>query len=109
MTRATLDIEFTRGDDVVRLFSWQDDNGDTIDTTGRTYAAQIRTNPDAPADWVFTPSLDGAAGQLTLTMAAAITATIPPGRQYWDIEETIDGVKSTVFGGRATVWPDVTR
>jgi hypothetical protein len=80
-----------------------------IVTTGRTYAAQIRTDPDSFADWVFTPTVTGAAGQLTLTMLAAVSSTVPPGRWYWDLEETIAGVKDTVLAGRVTVRPDVTR
>lgn len=109
MSRVERDLEFTRGDDVSETFHWQDGAGTTINITGRTYAAQIRKDPDATAYWSFTPTVSGAAGNLTLTMLTAVTTTIPPGRWYWDLQETISGLKNTVMAGRVTVWADTTR
>jgi hypothetical protein len=109
MTRPVADLELTRGDDVTRTFAWRDANGDPIPLTGRTFRAQIRTQPQAGTAYPFVVDVDEAAGVVTLTMAKTVTAAIPSGRAWWDIEQTVGGQTTTPFGGRVTVYPDVTR
>lgn len=109
MTRPDAPLEITRGDDITRVFIWHDNVGAIINLTGRTYRAQIRTSPAAAVSYPFVCTVNGSAGTVTFTMARTVTATIPTGQAWWDVEETVSGQATTVFGGRVTVYADVTR
>lgn len=109
---ADQDLTITRGDTetlVVTITS--DDNGTPINITGRTYRAQIRSSQDATTVKAsFTCVVtNGAAGQVTCTLSAADSATLPVGIAFWDLEENASGVISTILSGTVTVLADVTR
>ena len=109
---ADQDLTITRGDTetiVVTLTS--DDNGTPINITGRTYRAQIRQSQDATTIKAsFTCAItNAAAGQVTCTLSATDSATLPVGIAYWDFEENASGVVTTILSGNVTVVADVTR
>lgn len=109
---ADQDLTITRGDTetlVINLTS--DDDGTPINITGRTYRAQIRQSQDSTTIKAsFTCVLSNAAsGQVTCTLAAADSATLPVGKAYWDLEENASGVITTILSGNVTVTADVTR
>ena len=89
----------------------------TIDAVGvtdicdRTYRMQLRrskgqTNPDATCDVSLADCLDN---QVLFTIEEAVTATLLPGRYFFDVEETIDGHARTIVSGVVPVQRDVTR
>ncbi len=87
------------------------DGSTPVNITGRTYAAQLRTNPDistvsATATCTVT---DGANGVMTVVFSATSTALLSPGNYYWDLQETNGTVVTTVLAGTVVVLADVTR
>lgn len=87
-----------------------DENGNVVDLTGWTVAAQMRKHYTSSSFFSFVANTTGAAGQVTLTMNAATTATITSGRYVYDCELTSTAnVVSRLIEGIVTVTPQVTR
>lgn len=108
---ADQDLTITRGDTETLVVTITSDGSTPINITGRTYRAQIRSSQDSTtikASFTCTVS-NGAAGQVTCTLSAADSATLPVGIAFWDLEETASGVVSTILAGNVTVIADVTR
>lgn len=107
-------IEIIRGDDYSHVVTLATRSGTTvtpINITGRTYMAQLRkaksqTLPTATFTCVVT---NGAAGEVTITMAHAITAFIDPGCYYWALQQDAGGILNTILAGKADVVTDSTR
>lgn len=108
---ADQDLTITRGDTETLVVTITSDGTTPINITGRTYRAQIRASQDSTtikASFTCTVS-NGAAGQVTCTLSATDSATLPVGIAYWDLEENASGVVSTILSGNVTVIADVTR
>ena len=108
---ADQDLTITRGDTETIVVTITSDGSTPIDITGRTYLAQIRTSPDnTTVKASFTCTVTSAAnGQVTCTLSATDSATLPVGIAYWDLQETASGVVSTILSGNVTVLADVSR
>lgn len=108
---ADQDLTITRGDTETIVVTITSDGSTPINITGRTYLAQIRTSPDnTTVKAAFTCTVtDGANGQVTCTLSATNSATLPVGIAYWDLQETASGVVSTILSGNVTVLADVSR
>jgi DUF4097 and DUF4098 domain-containing protein YvlB len=87
-----------------------DDAGDPVDLTGYTGAAQMRKHYTSTNAHSFTVSIANASGVVTLSMNAAVTGNISPGRYVYDCELTDgDGTVSRLIEGIVTITPQVTR
>ena len=87
-----------------------DDNGDVVDLTNYTGAAQMRKHYTSSNAATFTVSLGGVEGTVTLGLSANSTANLVAGRYVYDIELThSSGQVSRVLEGIVTVTPNVTR
>lgn len=104
-------LTFVRGDTETVQVTMTSDGSTPVNITGRTYAAQLRTNPDIAAiSATATCSVtDGANGVMSAVFAASATADLVPGMYYWDLQETNGSVITTVLAGTVTVLADVTR
>jgi len=108
---ADQDLTITRGDTETLVVTITSDGSTPVNITGRTYRAQIRASQDSTtvkASFTCTVT-SGANGQVTCTLSATDSATLPVGIAYWDLEETASGVVSTILAGNVTVLADVTR
>jgi hypothetical protein len=86
-----------------------DDDGNHIDLTGYTGAAQIRKTYSSSNSTSFTVVVSNA-GTVTLSMNANTTANIIAGRYVYDCEITSgDGIRSRIIEGIVTITPEVTR
>lgn len=106
-----LDMFFTRGDDFAEPFQFNDVAGNPITTwTGMVFKAQIRLCEDDPDAIDFTVDATNAASGLWLAKMSK-TLTVDLKREYvWDLERTDPAGKvRTLFAGRFSVKPDVTR
>lgn len=107
-------IEIIRGDDYSHVVTLATRSGNTvtpINITGRTYTAQLRkaksqVSPDATFTCLVT---NAAGGEVTVTMAHAITAALDPGCYFWDLQQNAGGILNTILAGKADVVTDSTR
>lgn len=87
-----------------------DPDGNYIDLSSYTGAAQMRKHYTSSTAIVFTVQLGGANGTITLSLSANATGNVSAGRYLYDVELTdSSGTISRVFEGTVTVNPNVTR
>jgi len=104
-------LTFVRGDTETVQVTMTSDGSTPVNITGRTYASQLRTNPDiATISATATCSITNAAnGVMQAVFSATATAALDPGYYYWDLQENASGTITTVLQGTVTVLADVTR
>ena len=88
-----------------------DANGNQLNLTGYTAAAQMRkTYESSSVSATFTTSIAAADGQVTLSLTDTVTTALSPGRYVYDLVVTDGSSLSTrVVEGQAIVTPGVTR
>lgn len=92
---------------VVTVYDGEDN---VFDLTGYTPSAQIRKSYYTTASSNLTTTVSNAAnGEITLSMTAANTALLIPGRYVYDLVMDNANVRLRVVEGIATVFPSVTR
>jgi hypothetical protein len=84
-------------------------NNSVFDLTGYTGAAQMRKHFTSSNSTSFAVSLGGNTGVITLSMTAAQTVNLVPGRYVYDVEITSGNTVVRVIEGIVTVTPNVTR
>lgn len=89
----------------------EDAAGDAINLTGYSAASQIRKSYYSSIANNFTASVTGIAnGEITLSMTAANTALLTPGRYLYDLVITApDSTKTRVVEGIVTITPGITQ
>jgi hypothetical protein len=107
-TKANLFID--QGTTFTTIVTLTDTDGNVIDISGYTGAAQMRKHYTSSTAKTFTVSLGGVNGTIELSMTANTTANIEAGRYLYDVELTdTGGTVSRVFEGIVTVNPNITR
>lgn len=82
---------------------------EAIDFSGYTANSQIRKSYSSSNAYTFSVALSSN-GEVSLSMSANTTGSIPAGRYVYDVEvESTGGVRSRVVEGIVTVTPQVTR
>lgn len=86
-------------------------NGSALDLTGYTVASQMRKSySSSTAHNLNAAVYNAASGQVRMTLTAAQSEAIPPGRYLYDLEITSgSGAKTRVVEGVATVTPQITQ
>lgn len=104
MATANRDIEIIKGDDYSHVVTIASRIAGAIvpdNITGRTYTGQINTPTVQPFTIVVT---NAAAGQITLSLTDAVTASLPVGGCYhWFVKQDAFGVITTILRGKATI------
>jgi len=87
-----------------------DDNGNPLDLTAFTAAAQMRKHYTSSNAVSFVVTTGGTTGVLTLALSANTTANIASGRYLYDVELT-DSTNSIsrIVEGIVTINPNITR
>lgn len=99
-----------QGADYVTTLNVTDDDGNAIDLTGYTGAAQMRRHYTSVTAYNFTVTINASQGTVNLSLTANTSNTIPAGRYVYDCELTDNtGKKSRLVEGIVTVTPQVTR
>lgn len=102
-------IVIDQGTDFSTSITVTDDNGDTVDLSTYTGAAQMRKHYTSSNSTAFTVTTSGA-GVVTLSMNSAISSNLTPGRYVYDCELTdSSNTVSRLVEGIVTVTPQVTR
>lgn len=103
-------IVIDQGTDFTTEIDVLDDNGDVVDLTGYTGAAQLRKHYTSATSTSFNVTIDASAGQVILSMNAVTSANVTAGRYVYDCELTSSGnTVSRLIEGIVTVTPQVTR
>ena len=86
-------------------------NGDPLNLTGYTVKSQVRKSYASPTAYDFTASIFAAtSGKIRLSMTAAQTSAIKPGRYLYDVEITsANGEKRRVLEGIIIIPPEITQ
>lgn len=89
----------------------EDSQGDAINLSGFSAASQIRKSYFSSTANNFTATITGIAnGEITLSMTAANTANLTPGRSLYDLVITSpQGVKTRVVEGIVNILAGVTQ
>ena len=89
----------------------EDTAGAAINLFGYSASSQMRKSYYATSNTIITSTITGNAnGEITLSMTAANTANLTPGRQVFDLLITSSaGVKTRVVEGIIVISPGVTR
>lgn len=109
------DISIDQGATYTLVATWKDSAGSPVDLTGYTARMQMREAHNADSALLSLTDGDGititaAEGKLEISIAAADTAGLPPGRHVYDLEvESAGGEVTRLVEGAAVVRPEVTR
>ena len=89
----------------------EDSAGAAINLFGYSASSQMRKSYYATSNTIITSTITGNAnGEITLSMTAANTANLTPGRSVFDLLITSPtGVKTRVIEGVIVISPGVTR
>ncbi len=108
--KANITVE--QGADFSTHINITDNNGVAVDLTGYTGASQMRKHWTSSTSYPFTVAFASptTSGVVTLSMTAAETSAIPPGRYNYDVELTSSANSvSRIIEGLVTVSPEITR
>ena len=88
-----------------------DSNGDAVNLSGYSVAAQIRKTFLSSTATAFTATISNASsGEITISLSPTQTAALESGRFVYDVVITASGgTKTRVVEGQVTVNPSVTR
>jgi hypothetical protein len=103
-------IVIDQGTDYETVINVTDENGDIVDLTGYTGAAQMRKHFSSSAQTAFTVAVSNTYGTVTLSMNSATTNAVSAGRYVYDCElRSSANIVSRLIEGIVTVTPQVTR
>lgn len=89
----------------------EDSAGAAVNLAGFSASSQMRKSYYATSNTIITSTITGNAnGEITMSMTAANTANLTPGRQVFDLLITApNGTKTRVIEGIIVVSPGVTK
>ena len=85
------------------------DDASAKDLTSYTVASQMRKSYEASTKTDFTTAKVDNTGKVTISLTAAQTATLKPGRYLYDVEIASASETLRVLEGLVTVTPEVTK
>ena len=85
------------------------DDASAKDLTNYTVASQMRKSYEASTKTDFTTVKVDNTGKVTISLTAAQTATLKPGRYLYDVEIASASETLRVLEGLVTVTPEVTK
>jgi hypothetical protein len=109
---AYVEITIEQGANLTSTVTVNDTQGDSVNLTTYSASAQLRKSYYSSSANTLSAIITGNAnGQITLSMTAANTSNLTPGRYVYDliIRNTIDNSVTRVVEGTAVVLPSVTR
>jgi hypothetical protein len=106
------EITIEQGANLTSTITVNDTQGDAVNLTTYSASSQLRKSYYSSSANTLTATITGNAnGQITLSMTAANTAALTPGRYVFDlvITNSVDNSVTRVIEGTAIVLPSVTR
>ena len=109
---AYVEITIEQGANLTTTVTVSDTQGDSVNLSTYSASAQLRKSYYSSSANTLAATITGNAnGQITLSMTAANTTLLTPGRYVYDlvITNSVDNSKTRVVEGTAVVLPSVTR
>lgn len=109
---AYVEITIEQGANLTSTVTVNDTQGDAVNLSTYSASAQLRKSYYSSSANTLSAIITGNAnGQITLSMTAANTANLTPGRYVYDliITNSVDNSVTRVVEGTAVVLPSVTR
>ena len=109
---AYVEITIEQGANLTTTVNVSDSQGDAVNLTTYSASSQLRKSYYSSSANTMAAIVTGNAnGQITLSMTAANTANLTPGRYVYDltIKNSVDNSVTRVVEGTAVVLPSVTR
>ena len=106
------EITIEQGANLTSTITVNDTQGDAVNLTTYSASSQLRKSYYSSSANTLTATITGNAnGQITLSMTAANTSNLTPGRYVFDliITNSVDNSVTRVIEGTAVVLPSVTR
>ena len=106
------EITIEQGANLTSTITVNDTQGDAVNLTTYSASAQLRKSYYSSSANTLTAIITGNAnGQITLSMTAANTSNLTPGRYVYDliITNSTDNSVTRVVEGTAVILPSVTR
>jgi len=106
------EITIEQGANLTSTITVTDVQGDAVNLTTYSASSQIRKSYYSSSANTITATITGNSnGQITMSMTAANTAALTPGRYVFDliITNSVDNSVTRVIEGTAIVLPSVTR
>lgn len=106
------EITIEQGANLSSTITVNDVQGDAVNLTTYSASSQLRKSYYSSSANTLTATITGNSnGQITLSMTAANTANLTPGRYVFDliIKNSVDNSVTRVIEGTAIVLPSVTR
>ena len=106
------EITIEQGANLTSTITVNDTQGDAVNLTTNSASSQLRKSYYSSSANTLTATITGNAnGQITLSMTAANTSNLTPGRYVFDliITNSTDNSVTRVIEGTAIVLPSVTR
>ena len=112
-----IDFAIHVGESFVKTLTLETESGTPMRLSGFTALGQIRPDPmSTTLTAEFLCQIESETGPITITLEKSVTATIPPGKYYYDIcierFNALDPANSRrqyLIGGKFLVLPSVTR
>lgn len=103
-------ITIDQGADFSTTIDVTDEDGNAVNLSGFTGAAQMRKHYTSSNSTDFTVGIDAVLGTVTLSMSSDVSANLASGRYVYDCEITdSSGIVTRLVEGIVTVTPNVTR
>jgi len=118
MRAGLCDLFIDQGAAFSEVVVWRDSNGDLVDLTGYTGKCHARENKaDSSPKLSVTLAFGGAAGTITMTVAATITRALTFTRGFWSLEVSPSGAADLdtatdnieLLAGKVTVIREATK
>jgi hypothetical protein len=109
---AYLELTIEQGANLTSIVTVNDAQGDAVNLSTYTASSQLRKSYYSSSANTLSAIVTGNSnGQITLSMTAANTGVLTPGRYVYDlvITNSVDNSKTRVIEGIAIVLPSVTR
>ena len=95
-----INIVIPQGADFSETFVSTESNGSASNLTGYTGTARMKKHPGATESTSFSVSITAITGEVTISLSAATSAGLDPGRYYYDVrlESSTSSVSRLVEG-----------
>jgi hypothetical protein len=110
MAVPVVNIEVEQGADYASTFTITNPDGSVYALDSSVAYATVKKFPSSTTSYSFSTSLTVATGKITVSLASSITASMEPGRYYYDVVvvKNSSGLRTRVIEGMLLLTPGIT-